>query len=103
VRRGQRSEGRAAGGGPRWWRTARGTVLGPLATGLALFAFGLVSGLVYQHNQAAFRAHAVPAKAIIDQIYASAPSQNYSVSTLTSMGSFTLRCVDELRMRESCW
>ena len=84
--RGQRSEGRAAGGGPRWWQTSRGHVLGPLAIGLALCALGLWSGLVYQHNEEAFRAKAVPAKAVIDQIYASAPSQNYNAPTLDQYG-----------------
>lgn len=45
-------------------------VLGPLAAGLALCALALWSALANLHNQAAFRAHAVPAKAVIDQIYA---------------------------------
>jgi len=55
-------------------------------TGLALCAFGLGSGLVYLHHQAAFRAQAVPAKATIDQIYASAPSQTSSESTFDQYG-----------------
>jgi hypothetical protein len=33
---------------------------------------------VYEHNQAVFRAQAVPTRAIIDQIYMSAPSQGYN-------------------------
>jgi uncharacterized protein DUF3592 len=64
------------GAGPRWWRTRRGHVLWPLAIGLAIGALGLWSGIVYQHNQAAFRAQAVRARAVIEQIYDSAPSQN---------------------------
>ena len=52
-------------------------MLWPLGIGLALCALGLWSGLVYQRNQATFRAHAVPVSAVIDQIYDSAPSQNY--------------------------
>lgn len=42
--------------------------------------------LVYQHHQAAFRAQAVPAKAVIDQIYGSAPSQNYNAPTFDQYG-----------------
>jgi hypothetical protein len=56
-------------------------VLWPLAIGIALCAFGLWSGLVYEHNQAVFRVHAVQARAVIDQIYMSAPSQDYSAPT----------------------
>jgi hypothetical protein len=44
-------------------------VLWPLAIGLALSALGLWAGLVYSHNQAAFRAQAVRARAVIDQLY----------------------------------
>ena len=55
-------------------------MLWPLALGLALCALCLWAGLVYQHNQARFQAHAVPARAVIDRIYTSAPSQNYSAS-----------------------
>jgi hypothetical protein len=44
-------------------------VLWPLAIGLAFCALGLWAGLVYRNNQAAFRAQAVPARAVIDQIY----------------------------------
>jgi hypothetical protein len=61
-------------------------VLWPLATGLMLCALGLWSGLVYRHNQAAFGAQAVPARAVIDQIYASAPSQNYDAPTFDQYG-----------------
>ena len=63
-----------------------GHVLWPLATGLAFCALGLWAGLVYQHNQAAFRAQAVPARAVIDQIYGSAPSQNYDAPTFDQYG-----------------
>ena len=42
---------------------------------------GLFSGLVNSHNQTAFRAHAVPVRAVIDQIYSNAPSQNYDAPT----------------------
>jgi hypothetical protein len=41
---------------------------------------------VYQHNQAAFGAQAVPARAVIDQIYGSAPSQNYDAPALDQYG-----------------
>jgi hypothetical protein len=44
-------------------------VLWPLAIGLAFCALGLWAGLVHRNNQAAFRAQAVPAKAVIDQVY----------------------------------
>jgi hypothetical protein len=54
-------------------------VLGPLATGLVLWALGLWSGLMYQHEQDAFRAQAVSATAVIDQLYTSAPS-SYTAS-----------------------
>lgn len=63
------------GKGPYWWRRRRGYVLLPLGIGLALCGLGLWSGLEYQHNQAAFRAHAVKALAVIDELYTSAPSQ----------------------------
>jgi hypothetical protein len=69
VRYVRRSQGRAAGGGSRRRRTSRGNVLWPLAIGLAFCALGLWAGLVHRNNQAAFRAQAVPAKAVIDQIY----------------------------------
>jgi hypothetical protein len=36
---------------------------------------------VYEHNQAYFRAHAVQARAVIDNIYTSAPSQDYNAPT----------------------
>jgi hypothetical protein len=49
--------------------TGLGHVLRPLAIGLALCALGLWAGLVYRSNQAALRAQAVPARAVIDQIY----------------------------------
>jgi hypothetical protein len=68
------------GRGPRWWRRRRGQVLGPLAGGVVLCSLGLVSALVHQHNQEAFRARAVPAAAVIDQIYDGAPSQGYGPS-----------------------
>ena len=74
VRRGRRPEGGAPGRGPRRRETGRGYVLGPLATGLVLWALGLWSGLTYQHQQEAFRAQAVPATAVIDRLYTSAPS-----------------------------
>jgi len=61
-------------------------VLWPLAGGLACCALGLWAGLAYQHNQAAFSAQAVPAKAVIDQIYGSAPSQNYAAPTFDQYG-----------------
>lgn len=61
-------------------------MLWPLAGGLALCVLGLWAGLVYQHNQAAFAAQAVPAKAVIDQIYGSAPSQNYGAATFDQYG-----------------
>ena len=77
----RRSQTPAPGGGPRWWRTRRGYVLGPLVTGLALCALGLWSVVVYQHDQAASGAPVVPATAVIDQIYASAPTQGYGPST----------------------
>jgi hypothetical protein len=41
---------------------------------------------MYQHNQAAFAARAVPAKAVIDQIYGSAPSQNYDAPSFDQYG-----------------
>jgi uncharacterized protein DUF3592 len=69
----RRSQGRAAGEGPRWRRTGWRDVLWPLAVGLAFCALGLWAALVYNNNQAAFRAQAVPAKAVIDQIYAGQP------------------------------
>jgi Protein of unknown function (DUF3592) len=67
--------------GPYWWRRRRGYVLWPLAIGIALCAFGVWSGLVYEHNQTVFRAHAVQTRAIIDKIYTSAPSQDYNAPT----------------------
>ncbi len=51
-------------------------MLGPLATGLTLWALALWAGLMYQQDQDAFRAHSVPAAAVIDQIYTSAPSSH---------------------------
>jgi hypothetical protein len=47
----------------------------PLVIGLALCGLGVWSGLVYQHNQGAFRAQAVKATAVIDKLYTSAPSE----------------------------
>jgi len=44
--------------------------------GLAFWALGVWSGLMYQHDEAAFRVLAVPATAVIDQIYASAASSH---------------------------
>jgi hypothetical protein len=67
------SQGRAAGGGSRRRRTGWRAVLWPLAAGLAFCALGLWAGVVYSNNQAAFRAQAVPVKAVIDQIYAGSP------------------------------
>jgi hypothetical protein len=69
VRYVRRPQGRAAGGGSRSRQTGLGHVLRPLAIGLAFCALGLWAGLVYLNNQAAFRAQAVPARAVIDQIY----------------------------------
>lgn len=70
-----------SGGGPYWWRRRRRYVLWPLAIGVALCAFGVWSGLVYEHNQAVFHAEAVQTRAVIDQIYTSAPSQDYNAPT----------------------
>ncbi len=70
-----------SGSGPYWWRRRRGYVLWPLAIGIGLCAFGLWSGLGYEHNQAVFRAHAVQTRAVIDKIYTSAPSQDYNAPT----------------------
>jgi predicted Zn-dependent protease with MMP-like domain len=56
-----------AGGQSRW----RGIGWGMLAVGLVLCGLGLWAGLTYAHNQAAFLANAVPAKAVIDRIYVS--------------------------------
>jgi hypothetical protein len=64
----QRSRDQAMG--RRRGRTGWRHVMWPLAIGLVFCALGLWSGLVYRHNQAAFRAQAVPAEAVIDQIYA---------------------------------
>lgn len=83
MRHAGRWQSPASGRAPRWWRTRRGRVLWPFAIGLAFCALGLWAGLTYRHNQAAFRAHAVPARAVIDQIYASAPSQNYDAPTFS--------------------
>jgi hypothetical protein len=44
--------------------------------GLAFWALGVWSGLMYQHDEAAFRVQAVPAAAVIDQIYTSAASSH---------------------------
>lgn len=66
--------GGAPGRGPRRRRTGRDYVLGPLAAGLVLWALGLWSGLMYQHEEEAFLAQAVPATAVIDQFYTSAAS-----------------------------
>jgi hypothetical protein len=71
VRYVRRSQGRVAGGGSSRRRISRGPVLGPLAVGLAFCALGVWAGLTYWNNQAAFRAQAVPVKAVIDQIYSS--------------------------------
>jgi predicted Zn-dependent protease with MMP-like domain len=53
----------------RWRNAGWGFVLLPLAVGLAFCGLGLWSWLVYTHNQADFQAHAVPARAVIDQLY----------------------------------
>jgi hypothetical protein len=68
-------------GRPHWWRRRRGYVLWPATIGVAFCGFAIWSGLVYEHNQAAFRADAVQTRAVIDQIYTSAPSQGYSAPT----------------------
>jgi hypothetical protein len=47
----------------------------PLGIGLALCGLGVWSGLMYQHDEAAFRAHAVKAIAVIDKLYTTAPSE----------------------------
>jgi hypothetical protein len=49
-------------------------VLVPLAIGLAFGALALWAGLTYSHDQAALRAQAVPATAVIDQVYAGPPT-----------------------------
>jgi hypothetical protein len=69
VRYGRRPQGRAGGGGSRRHRTRWRDVLWPLVAGLVLCARALWAGLTYRNNQAAFRARAVSAKAVIDQIY----------------------------------
>jgi hypothetical protein len=56
-------------------------VLWPATIGIALCGFGIWSGLVYENHQAEFRADAVQTRAVIDQIYTSAPSQGYSAPT----------------------
>lgn len=66
---------------PSWWRRRRGYVLWPLVIGIAFCALGVWSGVVYEHNQADFRAHAVRTRAVIQKIYTSAPSQGYSAPT----------------------
>jgi Protein of unknown function (DUF3592) len=67
---------------PYWWRShRRGDVFLPLAIGLVLGGLGLWSALVYTHNQAEFRAEAVRARAVIEKIYTSAPSQGYGAPT----------------------
>jgi hypothetical protein len=71
VRYGLRSAKRTAGGKSRERRTRLVDVLWPLALGLAFGALALWAGLTYSHNQAAFRAQALPATGVIDQIYAS--------------------------------
>jgi hypothetical protein len=52
-------------------------VLWPLGLGLAFGGLALWAGLVYSSNQASFRAQAVPAKAVIEQIYAGSPGVSY--------------------------
>src|SRR5262249_23860440 len=74
------------GRGPYWWRRRRGDVLWPLAIGLELCALGLWSGLKYEHDLAVFHAHAVRAEATIDEIYTSAPSQDYNAPTFDEYG-----------------
>jgi Protein of unknown function (DUF3592) len=49
-------------------------VLVPLVLGLAFGALALWAGLTYRHDQAAFRAQAQPATAVVDKIYAGPPS-----------------------------
>jgi hypothetical protein len=83
VRYVRRSQGRAAGGGSPRRRTSKGPVLGPLAIGLALCALALWAGLVYRNHQAAFRAQAIPAKAVIDQIYGGPVSVSPSGTSAT--------------------
>jgi hypothetical protein len=56
-------------------------VLVPFAVGLAFCGLGLWSGLVQARNQSAFAAHAVTVKAVIGQLYASAPAQGYGPAT----------------------
>lgn len=46
----------------------------PPALGLAFGALALWAGLTYSHDQAALRAEAVPATAVIDQVYAGPPT-----------------------------
>lgn len=51
-------------------------MLWPLVFGLVCCGLGLWGGLVYTHNQTAFSAHAVPAKSVIDQLYAGGSTVN---------------------------
>jgi hypothetical protein len=78
---GLRSAGRAAAGKSGERRTRLAAVLLPLVLGLALGALALLGGLTYTRNQAAFRAQALPATAVIDQIYYSAPTMNRNGNT----------------------
>jgi Protein of unknown function (DUF3592) len=45
---------------------------GAMAACCRLALLGVWAGLVYTHNQAVFRAHAVPAEAVIEKVYAGA-------------------------------
>jgi hypothetical protein len=45
---------------------------------------GVWAGLVYTHNQAVFRAHAVPAGAVIDKVYAGASTVDESGAVIPS-------------------
>jgi len=58
------------------WRVKPGLVLWPLAAGLAFCALSVWAASTYVHNQAAFRANAIPASAVIDQIRAGTPYEN---------------------------
>jgi predicted Zn-dependent protease with MMP-like domain len=72
------------GGRSGWRRAGWGQVLWPLAVGLILCGLGLWFALTSANNDAVFRARAVPAKAVIDRLYA---SDNSAVPGLAQYGT----------------
>ena len=80
-------DGRPRRRGPLWWRTSRRTVLAALAIGLVLCTAGFWFGLRHRHDEAAFLARHVSARAVIDKVYVTAPSQGYQPPGFSEYGA----------------